>query len=64
MEDSRAITGWQIQGLLANSEALGKATQMWKDLTAYRSLLLDSCTEKDVAIEAVCIQDTLIEVLN
>ena len=64
VENSRAITGWQIQGLLADSEALGKATQAWKDLTACRSLLSDSSTEGDIAMEAIWIQDTLTEVLN
>jgi hypothetical protein len=64
VENSRAITGWQIQGLLADSEAIGKATQAWKELTACRSMLLDSCTEGDIATEAIWIQDNLTEVLN
>jgi hypothetical protein len=43
---------------------MGNATQKWKDLIAYRSMLSDSCTEGDIAVEAIWIQDTLTEVLN
>jgi hypothetical protein len=53
VEASRAITGWQIQGLLADSEAIRKATQAWKELTDYRSMLSDSCTKGDIAAEAI-----------
>ena len=43
---------------------MGKASTAWKDSVAIRPPLSDNCSEEDIAIEALWIQETLTEVLN
>ncbi|KAL2005213.1 hypothetical protein VTN00DRAFT_2423 [Thermoascus crustaceus] len=64
MEPSQMITGWQIQALQAEKEALEKAAQAWKDLADNRPPLTDNCLERDIAEEAIWIQDSLTAILN
>lgn len=55
MEPSQMITGWQIQALQADKEALEEAAQAWKDLADKRPPLSDNCLEGDIAGEAIWI---------
>ena len=64
MDFDRAVTGWQIQALVSDSESLERAAQAWKALAAYRSPLSDSCIEEDIASEALWIQEALTAVLD
>lgn len=48
MGTSQEITGWQIEALQTDKEALKRAMHAWKDLTAANPPLLDTCTEEDI----------------
>src|SRR5699024_8586358 len=61
---SQHITGWQIQTLRANAQALGEAKADWQARTESRPCLGDSCSSEDLAGEAIWIQEALTAVLN
>ena len=49
---SREVTGWQIQALQANPQALEAAKHTWQIQAQERSWLGDSCLAEDLAREA------------
>ena len=61
---SREVTGWQIQALQADPQALEYAKQCWEANAEQRTPLDDTCSLVDVAEEAAWIQETLSMVLN
>jgi ribonuclease HI len=65
-EDPKAptITGWKIQALQDNPEALDKAKQAWEALAYDRPALTDACTKEDVDEEALWIENSLTMVLS
>src|SRR6267378_4077628 len=62
-EDSE-VTGWDIKGLIDDKEALEKAEQSWREITAGRPTLTDQCTLGEVEEEAWWVQEMLSTVLN
>ncbi|KAL2012110.1 hypothetical protein VTN00DRAFT_4828 [Thermoascus crustaceus] len=58
-QPSSEVTGWHIQGLLEDAEALNKAVQAWQALAEHQRLLSDTCVEADVAEKAIWIQESL-----
>ena len=60
----REVTGWDIEGLLADLDALEAASKDWKSNGEGRPALTDGCVQSDVAEEAAWIQATLTEVIN
>lgn len=63
-ETVKEATGWQLQALQADREALEKATQAWKELAASNPPLTDACSEEDIEREASRIQESMTAVLN
>lgn len=63
-ETSKEVTGWQITDLLADPEALEKATKAWQNLAHTRPPLDDTCTEEDIGAEALWVQNSLTGLLN
>jgi ribonuclease HI len=61
---SDGVTGWQIQALQADSQALEYAKRMWQANAERRGLLDDACSVTEVEGEAVWIQETLTAVLD
>ncbi|ODM15132.1 hypothetical protein SI65_09371 [Aspergillus cristatus] len=61
---SQDVTGWQIQMLQANPQALEEAKGDWQARTESRPCLGDSCLSEDLAGEAIWIQEALTAVLN
>ncbi|QKX53974.1 uncharacterized protein TRUGW13939_01054 [Talaromyces rugulosus] len=61
---SGEITGWQIEALQVNEEALKLATAAWASEAVGHPPLSDQCTEEDLAREANWVQDTLTSVLD
>ena len=61
---SQEVTGWQIQTLQANPQALEEAKGDWQTRTQSRPYLEDSCSSEDLAGEAIWIQEALTAVLN
>ncbi|ODM14623.1 hypothetical protein SI65_09968 [Aspergillus cristatus] len=61
---SQDVTGWQIQTLQANPQALEEAKGDWQARTESRPCLGDSCSSEDLAGEAIWIQEALTAVLN
>jgi ribonuclease HI len=61
---SREVTGWQIDALQANEDALKQATAAWASEAADHPPLSDDCTEADLAKEADWVQDTLTSILD
>lgn len=61
---SGEITGWQIEALQANEEALKLASAAWASEAAGHLSLSDQCTEEDLAREADWVHDTLTSVLD
>ena len=61
---SQDVTGWQIQTLQANPQALEEAKGDWQTRTESRPCLGDSCSSEDLAGEATWIQEALTAVLN
>ena len=53
---SQEVTGWQIQTLQANPQALEEAKGDWQTRTQSRPYLEDSCSSEDLAGEAIWIQ--------
>ena len=64
MPSSREVTGWQIQALQANPQALEAAKHTWQIQAQERSWLGDSCLAEDLAREATWIQKSLTIILN
>jgi hypothetical protein len=61
---SGEITGWQIEALQVNEEALKQVSVVWASEAASHPPLSDQCTEGDLTREADWVQDTLISVLD
>ena len=61
---SQDVTGWQIQTLQANPQALEEAKGDWQTRTQPRPCLGDSCSSEDLAGEAIWIQEALTAVLD
>ncbi|ODM15199.1 hypothetical protein SI65_09438 [Aspergillus cristatus] len=61
---SQDVTGWQIQTLQANPQALEEAKEEWQMRIQSRPYLGDFCSSEDLAGEAVWIQEALTAVLN
>ena len=61
---SQNVTGWQIQTLQANTQALEEAKQDWQTRAQSQPYLGDTCSAEDLAGEAIWIQETLTAVLN
>jgi hypothetical protein len=61
---SAEVTGWQIQALQADSQALEEAKEMWQAEAERRELLNDACSSADVEEEAIWVQETLTAVLD
>ncbi|ODM18159.1 hypothetical protein SI65_06030 [Aspergillus cristatus] len=61
---SQYVTGWQIQTLQANPQALEEAKGDWQARTESRPCLGNSCSSEDLAGEAIWIQEALTAVLN
>ena len=61
---SQDVTGWQIQALQADLQALEGAKGDWQTRTQSRPCLGDSCSSEDLAGEAIWIQEALTAVLN
>ena len=61
---SQNVTGWQIQTLQANAQALEEAKQDWQTRAQSQPYLGDTCSAEDLAGEAIWIQETLTAVLN
>ena len=61
---SAEVTGWQIQALQADSQALEEAQEMWQAEAERRELLNDACSSADVEEQAIWVQETLTAVLD
>lgn len=61
---SQDVTGWQIQALQANTQALEEAKQGWQKRAQSRPCLGDTCSTEDLAGEAIWIREALTAVLN
>ena len=61
---SREVTGWQIQALQADPQALEAAKHAWQIQAQERPWLGDSCLAEDLAREATWIQESLTITLN
>jgi hypothetical protein len=59
---SKEVTGWQIQALQADPQALDNARQSWQ--ANARAQLNDTCSADELTCEAIWIQETLTAVLN
>ncbi|EED18393.1 reverse transcriptase, putative [Talaromyces stipitatus ATCC 10500] len=60
----KEVTGWQIEALLGNKEALQEAKDTWNELAKTQPILTDTTSTEEVEREAEWIERTLTEVLN
>ncbi|OJJ85453.1 uncharacterized protein ASPGLDRAFT_1353543 [Aspergillus glaucus CBS 516.65] len=58
------VTGWQIQALQANPQALEESKWDWQTRAQSRPYLGETCSAEDLAGEAIWIQEALTTVLN
>ena len=64
MKQLGEITGWHIEKLLADPQALGAASEAWKVQAGFRRVLAEGCIKEEIEKEVSWLQNILTEILN